>query len=166
MFEKYKSQYNNLLFEPNRIQKLNPQTGTVERYYSHLVSGDWFEYMHNWAMQYYAHMNHRVRLLVAHIYSDGSFAEDDSHHPIYMQLGNAQLSSFESMDAKDVIGFIPVVEPTSKVSAEKLARIRALLFQLALGKVTKVLGTAHLEVCSHLACVLLTFSRELLLQIP
>ncbi len=144
MLELYQQYFPNLVFEPQHFRYTNPRTRCEEDYYSHPVSSVWYRKMYEWARSRYA--GERFRLLLANLYCDGTLADDGQHHPVYLTLGNGTLMFQESMEGKRVIAMLPYVRPTEHISDPVLARLRALVFQRAVGIITKPFVDAHLRV--------------------
>lgn len=131
MFDMYSTLYNNLLFEPV-LSRENPSTGANERYYSHPTTSRWYYDMHKQAQALYP--NSKVRLLVAHLYSDGTSADDGAHHPVYLQLANSKLEHYQSAAGKRVVALLPSLPPVADLSSDDLAYFRLRAFHLALAR--------------------------------
>jgi hypothetical protein len=146
MFEMYVKDFDKLLFsvETSHLLQMNPKTKEYERHYSHPVTSRFCEEITNWAKLYYR--EEKVRVLMAHLYSDSSGADDDEHHPVYLQIANSTLEHYCSPDGRRVVALLPLIPKTSKLPSDTLAHFRTRLFHFALGKLTKPFHDAHLKV--------------------
>jgi hypothetical protein len=149
IYDMYVNTYDHLLFEP-ALHRYNPLTRQTERYYSHPVTSEWFNTMYN---NVKLRFGPKVRLVVAHIYSDSTLAADGAHHPVYLQLANATLEHYQSSFGKRCIGLIPAIPTIADLSDSALAHLRTCLFHIIVGKFIAPFRDAFLKVVlasSHL----------------
>lgn len=155
MFDMYVNSYSNLLFEPS-LYRYNPATKQKERYYSHPTTSDWFADMH--ALVRTKFPTEKVRLLVAHFYSDSTLAADGSHHPVYLQLANSTLAHYQSPLGKRCIGLLPSIPECADLSDTAIAQLRTRLFHVVVGKLVSSLREAFLTVFTLFLSLLSLFS--------
>jgi len=137
IYDMYVNSYTNLLFKPS-LYRYNPETKQKERYYSHLTTSDWFAEMH--ALVRSKFPTEKVRLLVAHFYSDSTLAADGSHHPVYLQLANSTLDHYQSPLGKRCIGLLPSIPECADLSDTAIAQLRTRLFHIVVGKLVAPLS--------------------------
>lgn len=144
----YARNYNKLCFDPQKLMRMNPKTGSVERYFSHPCTANWWNSAYDFARS--LHPNRTVRLLPVVLYSDATTADDnETHHSVYMSLANFNLDDFTSLHGKEVVALLPHLKKPVDLNDTTTARYRTALFQACMSELTKPFADIHQKV--HIA---------------